>query len=355
MRQGLPASEDRLTERLRYTRLNTPDAMDLEPDTLRSRMIDSDSEDYDNSPKQEEPVIQLPLSPVSNSPPHGALTSSRYLNGNMEELAIPSFLPPFPIASLDPEDEKSREKEEELKREAELQKQKEAEEQEKEKDEGAAVAVQTFPANYIMPAPYEVSKLQARGTWHLPSLSLASMEEDVPISPLKTGQPQAPPVPPFIRGTSTTEELLSALHALTSSNEANPLTTPATFGPNAMAVNPLRHKISLVFLGTTPARYNTPDTLFGLSAALGPTPRPANPLPTHIVPIDPQPGGPAKGKGKEPDPVVPPSQGKPVGSVFNIINAVTGTSSRIPAVSRQILAVSSLDDLDEDVYLTSFR
>jgi hypothetical protein len=349
LRQGLPAPEDRITERLRYTRLSTPDAMDFEPGTSYPRLVYSDSEDYDSSPKQRKPVIQLPLSPISNSPPHGALPNSGVMLDDIgDESAIPSFLPPFPITSLDPENESSKEKEEELKREAELQKQKEAEEQEKEKADGAAVAVQTFPANYIMPAPYEVSKLQARGTWLLPFLSLASMEEDTDTasSPLKTGNPvQGPPLVPFERGTSTTEELLSALHALNpSSTEANPPATPSTFGPNAMATNPLRHKVSLVFLGTTPARYNTPDTLFGLTAALGPTPRPAHPLPSHVVPISPQPGAASKGKAKEAEPVTPPPQGRPVGTIPNVISAVTGTTSRLPAVSRQILAVSVFYD-----------
>lgn len=327
--------------------MGTPDAMDFEPGTSYPRLAYSDSEDYDSSPKQGKPVIQLPLSPISNSPPHGtSANAGAMLDDTGDESAIPSFLPPFPITSLDPENEGSKEKGEELKREAELQKQKEAEEQEKEKADGAAVAVQTFPANYIMPAPYEVSKLQARVTWLLPSLSLASMEEDTVSSPLKTGNPaQGPPLVPFVRGTSTTEELLSALHALNpSSTDANPPTTPATFGPNAMATNPLRHKVSLVFLGTTPARYNTPDTLFGLTAALGPTPRPAHPLPSHVVPISPQPGATSKGKAKEPEPVVPPPQGRPVGTIPNVISAVTGTSSRLPAVSRQILAVSVFCD-----------
>lgn len=316
--------------------------MDFEPDITYPRMAYSDSEDYDDASRPEKPMVQLPLSPISNSPPRNPLDQSAgFFDDSNEDSAIPSFLPPFPITVLDAEnDEKAKEKEEELKREAELQKQKEAEEQEKEKVENGVV-VQTFPANYIVPAPYEVSKLQARGTWHLPSISVAATEEDdIVSSPLKTANPSQPPPKPFIRGTSTAEELLSALQSLnppSTSTDAN--NTPSTFNPNAISTNPLRHKVSLVFLGTTPMRYNTPDTLFGLSAGLGPTPRPPNPLPTHVVPLDPQPGIPTKGKNKEPDLVVPPAQGRSVGTAPNVINAVTGTSSRIPTVGRRLLAV----------------
>jgi hypothetical protein len=282
---------------------------------------------------------------------------------------IPVFLPPIPQvlpettagdSVLDAEKQ-----EEEKKREAELLKEKETLEQRaKNKDEGDdAPTVQSFPANYIVPAPYDVSKLQTRGTWHLPSLSMSTLGESddsgfaafSSSSPLKAsnpGLPSDPPIKPYIRGDSTTEELLTALHALTPGSQTdpnNPITpsslVASTAVVNAISTNPLRHKVSLVFLGTTPSRYNTPDTLFGFTPSYSVTPRPAGPLPTYVNVLEVQPGrgdkAGLKGKKDTGDLPVPPPQGRNVGVPASVVGAVTGTTSRIPAIGKSVLAVCS--------------
>ena len=280
---------------------------------------------------------------------------------------IPSFLPPLPqilpettTGESIPDAEKE---EEERKREAELLKEKETlEQQAKDKEEGDdAPAVQSFPANYIVPAPYDVSKLQSRGTWHLPSLSMSSLDESEDSgfasfsssSPLKAnnpGLPSGPPMKPYVRGDSTTEELLTALHSLTPGSQTDPNNpaTPSslvasTAAANAISTNPLRHRVSLVFLGTTPSRYNTPDTLFGFTPSYIVTPRPAGPLPTYVNVLEVQPGrgdkAGLKGKKETGDLPVPPPQGRNVGVPTSVMGSVTGTTSMIPAIGKRILAV----------------
>jgi hypothetical protein len=320
----------------------------LEQAQLYDPMAYSDSEDYSSS-SEGRPNILPPLSPLSDSPSSTKDVLMGDADSSSRTSYIPSFFPPFPVTITNEEaGDESQEKKEELMREAELQKQKEAEQLEKEKEESGAVVVQSFPANYNVPAPYEVSKLQSRGTWHLPSISVSSIEET--SSPLKTSNPsQSAPLVPYSRGSSTTEELLSALQAMTSMNpDPNQPNTPSAPSTsfNAISTNPLRHKVSLVFLGTTPAKFNTPDTLFGLSAALGPTPRPANPLPTYVQQLEHQPGFGPNGKaavkskgGKEIDLPLPSSSGRSVGLGSGVVTAVTGTSSRIPLIGRALLAV----------------
>jgi len=363
---GLVAPEDRYSERLRYTRLPTPDP--TERDNAYPAMEYS-SYGGEDEPSLEQRPIQLPLSPISNSPPNTrpAIEADNALGAVDADTAIPSFLPPLP--QIFPEtaagDAADAEKEDqEKKREAELLKEKETlEQQAKDKEEGEdAPALQSFPANYIVPAPYDVSKLQARGTWHLPSLSLIAIDETgdsgsasfSSSSPLKTSNPSLPAVPPmkpYARGDSTTEELLAALHALTPSSltDTNNLITPSSLIASSAAAsttptNPLRHKVSLVFLGTTPSRYNTPDTIFGFTPSYGATPRPSGPLPTYIDVLEVQPGrndkpG-AKGKTKEPEDLpVPPPQGRNVGIPASVVGAVTGTTSRIPSIGKRVLAV----------------
>jgi hypothetical protein len=155
----------------------------------------------------------------------------------------------------------------------------------------------SIPADYKIPAPYELSKLQTRGPWHLP-------QAPVPLS-LNTES-----------AVSTTEELFAALSSL------KPESTLPT--------NPGRHKISMNFLGMTPGRYNTPDTLFAL--ALQPVLHPSTTYPTYVVPIAPNP--------KNPLPT-PSSLSKPVGIHPPIAFATTSTTSRISKVGQYLLSVSS--------------
>ena len=158
-------------------------------------------------------------------------------------------------------------------------------------------SVPSIPADYKVPAPYELSKLLARGPWHLP-------QAPVPLN-------QNPDL-----AASTTEELFTALSSI------KPESTLPT--------NPGRHKISMNFLGMTPGRYNTPDTLF--AQARHPVLHPNAPYPTYVVPIAPN--------LKNPLPV-PPSLSKPVGVHPPIAFATTSTSSRISKVGQYLLSVSS--------------
>lgn len=155
----------------------------------------------------------------------------------------------------------------------------------------------SIPADYKIPAPYELSKLQARGPWHLPQ---------APV-PLSLNQDSS---------ASTTEELFTALSSVKSES--------------TLPTNPGRHKISMNFLGMTPGRYNTPDTLF--AQARHPMLHPNAAYPTYVVPI-----GPIL---KNPLPV-PPSLSKPVGIHPPIAFATTSTTSRISKVGQYLLSVSS--------------
>lgn len=312
---------------------------------------------YDDSDNSEElsspqlPPVQLPLSPISNSPPdHSNSNTSRpQIGANAPDYVLP-FLPPFPMvaSNLDNTEEagemsEERQRKEQERQVEELKKQEEAAAKEKAEKEGEGVeVVQTFPANYIVPASYDVSKLQSRGAWHLPSLSSTVLGEQLALSPSKPTAEN-----PFKAGTGagTTDELLAALHAFTPSDPTNMSLTHPSSSAN-ISTNPLRHKVSLVFLGTTPARYNTPDTLFGLTAGLAPTPRPAHPLPAYVQPLEVQPGMKAKGldKGKKDiDPAslpVPPAQSRSVGVTPSVVNAVTSTTSRIAVIGKSLLPVS---------------
>lgn len=325
LRSGMPTLEDHPPQRLRYTRLETPDLEDYDHPGTPSAGSDS------ASLREDSMALDKPLTPAAPS------ASNTKLDDRDEDSYLLPFLPPFPVTiQQDTEDDlKEQEREEQLRREEELQKQKEAERTEKESTEDGAI-VQSIPANYIVPAPYEMSKLQARGTWHLPSISHSV------ISDVEEKGTSGPSSVPFVRGSSTTEELLSALHALSPSTSTDSVPpTPSASSFHSISTNPSRHKVSLVFLGTTPARFNTPDTLFGLGASLSVTPRPSNPLPTYVHALEEQPGArdPKAAKGKPVgDLPLPPSQGRSVGVPATIINAVSGSSSRIPVVGRALLS-----------------
>lgn len=362
LRLGLVAPEDRYSERLRYTRLPTPEPENENP---YQPMAYSSDEEEGEEPVLD-PTVQLPLSPISNSPPHARNSTMDVdvVTGLDEESYLLPFLPPFPQivpeATGEAAAEAEKEKEEEKQREAELLKQKESiEAKSKENDGDEAPVVHSFPANYIVPAPYDVSKLQARGTWHLPSISSTTLDDDSNTSaafssssPLKTtnpGLPTVPPTKPYVKGESTTEELLTALHSLTPTSQTdlnNPITPSSllasTTAATTVSTNPLRHKVSLVFLGTTPARYNTPDTLFGLAPSAAIPPRPSHPLPSYVNVLEVQPGmRDIKGKKQVAvgDMPVPPSTGRNVGVPAAVVAGVTGTTSRIPTIGKRILAV----------------
>jgi hypothetical protein len=312
-----------------------------------------DSDDSVESTSPQAPPVQLPLSPISNSPPdHSNLNLSRpQIGANAPEYVLP-FLPPFPaVSNLDEGDasagtSEERQRKEQERQVEELKKQEEAAAKEKAKEGEGVEVVQTIPANYIVPASYDVSKLQGRGAWHLPSLSASIMNEQLVPSPSKATSEN-----PFKAGsgTGTTEDLLAVLHSLAQSDSTNHSATPvsATASSNNISTNPLRHKVSLVFLGTTPARFNTPDTLFGLTSGLAPTPRPAHPLPAYVQPLEVQPGlkgkGLDKGKNKDIDPSslpVPSAQSRSIGVTPPVVNAVTGTTSRISTIGKSVLPVS---------------
>ncbi|KAG8760541.1 hypothetical protein FRC14_002782 [Serendipita sp. 396] len=347
---GLTAPEDRISQHLTLTRLPTPDPSELNDDSLEKEP--SSHEGQEDAMVVDKPFIQLPLSPISNSPPNSR-DMALPLEANIyssEDSCVPSFLPPFPTTLMDQEldsGDPDRERMEEQRREEEMRKQSEADNAEKERQSDELPTVtQSFPANYIVPAPYEASKLQARGAWHLPSLSKLTTSGEG-SHPVEDGAFSAEAMP-YVRGVSTNDELLAALSSLSSATETKDTNAPKTSPSQTISTNPLRHKVSLIFLGTTPARFNTPDTLFGLSATLSPTPRPGNPLPTYVDALDPQPGiktdgkSAAKAKGKDGDLPLPPTQGRSVGLAPNPINPVSGIGSRIPLVGRALLAKPTL-------------
>lgn len=229
----------------------------------------------------------MPITPIQHSPP---LISNSPLDTSVDLLRkplcigrdgppeIPEFMPPLPVF-INPEDPVAEPP---------------PPEPEPIPEDDSAPSI---PADYKVPAPYELSKLQARGPWHLP---LAAV-------PLKQNPDLAAP---------TTEELFTALSSV------KPESTLPT--------NPGRHKISMNFLGMTPGRYNTPDTLF--AQARHPVLHPNAAYPTYVVPIAPN--------LKNPLPV-PPSLSRPVGVHPPIAFATTSTSSRISKVGQYLLSVSS--------------
>lgn len=229
----------------------------------------------------------MPVTPIQHSPP---LISNSPLDTSVDLLRkplcigrdgppeIPEFMPPLPVF-INPEDPIAEPP---------------PPEPEPIPEDDSAPSI---PADYKVPAPYELSKLQARGPWHLPQAAV----------PLKQNPDLAAP---------TTEELFTALSSV------KPESTLPT--------NPGRHKISMNFLGMTPGRYNTPDTLF--AQARHPVLHPNAAYPTYVVPIAPN--------LKSPLPV-PPSLSKPVGVHPPIAFATTSTSSRISKVGQYLLSVSS--------------
>jgi len=224
--------------------------------------------------------IQYSLPAISNSPPDTPIDLLRKpLCIGLDGPEIPEFMPPFPVLITNPEDPVAEPP---------------PPEPEPVPEDDSAPSI---PADYKVPAPYELSKLQARGPWHLP-------QAPVPLSP----NPDS--------AATTTEELFTALSSLKSES--------------TLPTNPGRHKISMNFLGMTPGRYNTPDTLF--AQARHPVLHPNAAYPTYIVPITSNP--------KNPLPV-PPSLSKPVGIHSPIAFATTSTSSRISKVGQYLLSVSS--------------
>lgn len=223
---------------------------------------------------------QYPLSPISNSPPDTSVDLFRkpLRIGPGGPPEIPEWMPPIPVL-VNPEDQVTEPP---------------PPEPEPVPEDDTAPSI---PADYKVPAPYELSKLQARGTWHLP-------QTPVPLS-------QNPD-----SAASTTEELFAALSSVKSES--------------TLPTNPGRHKISMNFLGMTPGRYNTPDTLF--AQARHPVLHPNAAYPTYVVPIAPN--------AKTPLPV-PPSLSRPVGIHPPIAFATTSTSSRISKVGLYLLSVSS--------------
>ncbi|KAG8835940.1 hypothetical protein FRC17_000025 [Serendipita sp. 399] len=343
---GLTAPEDRSSQRYKLTRLPTP--VPSEPSSDPPEREFGSHQAKDDYMLVDKPLVQLPLSPISNPPLYtgdAALLPEKTVYPS-DDSYVPSFLPPFPTTLMDQEldsGDPDKERMEERRREEEIRKQNEAENAEKEKQsDEPSTATQSFPANYIVPAPYEGSKLQARGAWHLPALSKATINGG--MFTLDEDDASSSEGVPFVRGSSTNDELLAALRSL-STADTNALGVSSS---QTTSTNPLRHKVSLIFLGTTPARFNTPDTMFGLSANLSPTPRPGNPLPTYVEALDPQPGvkvdgkSSARAKGKDGDLPLPPSQGKSIGLAPNAINPVSGIGSRIPGVGRALLAKPTL-------------
>lgn len=255
---------------LQWRRAPTPDLDDI------TGTVDSDA----SSPMPITP-IQYSLPPISNSPPDASVDLLRKPPCIVRDAPeIPEFMPPFPVLIVNPEDPVAEPP---------------PPEPEPVPEDDSAPSI---PADYKVPAPYELSKLQARGPWHLP-------RAPVPLSPnLDLG------------AVATTEELFTALSSLKSES--------------TLPTNPGRHKISMNFLGMTPGRYNTPDTLF--AQARHPVLHPNAAYPTYVVPIAPNP--------KNPLPV-PPSLSKPVGIHPPITFATTSTTSRMSKVGQYLLSVSS--------------
>jgi len=257
---------------LKWQRVSTPD-LDVLDDTTEAMGSDA------SSPMPITP-IQYSLPSISSSPLETSVDLFRKPPCiDPDGLEIPDFMPPFPVLIINPEDPVA-----------------EAPPPEPEpvpEDDSAP----SIPADYKVPAPYELSKLQARGPWHLP-------RAPAPLGP----NPDL--------DVATTEELFTALFSIKSES--------------TLPTNPGRHKISMNFLGMTPGRYNTPDTLF--AQARHPVLHPNAAYPTYVTPIAPNP--------KNPLPV-PPSLSKPVGIHPPIAFATTSTTSRMSKVGQYLLSVSS--------------
>jgi histone H3/H4 len=254
---------------LKWQRAPTPDLDDI------AGTMDSDA----SSPMPNTP-IQYSLPPISSSPLDTSVDLLRKPPCIVPDAPeIPEFMPPFPVLIINPEDPVAEPPPPEP-------------EPVPEDDSSPSI-----PADYKVPAPYELSKLQARGPWHLP-------RAPVPSSPN-----------PDLTA-ATTEELFTALSSVKSES--------------TLPTNPGRHKISMNFLGMTPGRYNTPDTLF--AQARHPVLHPNAVYPTYVVPIAPNP--------KNPLPV-PPSLSKPVGIHPPIAFATTSTTSRMSKVGQYLFSVSS--------------
>jgi hypothetical protein len=257
---------------LKWQRVPTPS---LEGPEDVTGTMDSDA----SSPMPITP-IQYPLPPILSSPLDTPVDILRKLPriGPDCPPEIPEFMPPLPVLT-NPEDPVAEPP---------------PPEPEPVPEDDSAPSI---PADYKVPAPYELSRLQARGPWHLPQVPVSSGQDPHWVAP-------------------TTEELFAALSSVKSES--------------TLPTNPGRHKISMNFLGMTPGRYNTPDTLFAQSRH--PVLHPNTPYPTYVVPIPPNPKNPLPS---------PPSLSKPVGIHPPIAFATTSTTSRISKVGQYLLSVSS--------------
>jgi len=260
LRAGLRIDRS-ITIPLKWQRAPTPDDLDDITETMDS---------VASSP--------MPITPIQHSPPDTSVDLLRkpLHIGPDGPPEIPEFMPPLPVL-INPEDPVAEPP---------------PPEPEPVPEDDSAPSI---PADYKIPAPYELSRLQARGPWHLPQGPVPSSQNPESVA--------------------STEELFAALSSVKSES--------------TLPTNPGRHKISMNFLGMTPGRYNTPDTLF--AQARHPVLHPTVAYPTYVVPIAPNP--------KNPLPV-PPSLSKPVGIHPPIAFSTTSTTSRISKVGQYLLSVS---------------
>ena len=171
-------------------------------------------------------------------------------------------------------------------------------------------------SDYLLQVPYSQSSLSGVNEWHLPSTQPPPPQELHPRNP-------ALPTP------QTEHSLVAAYHHI--------LTHPPP--PNGNAPTPSRHKVAMALLSQTQniPRWEPPDTLYSSVAPC--TPRVAGIGPSYPMAIDDGPDVKGKVDGKEKEFKFPPRLARPVASDERLTPLVSQQLSRIPDLSRRVLAV----------------